>query len=138
MKHGIVHNGRSTTYYGNDATRYLAHRSAVFTFSKKEAAQKLRNAMSVGFRMLLAEELKAQGYSFSETYLKRLNKKTEAEEKKHAEEQLAHQKGQLRQFPTTTKPTSSKCVLCRKPIKKGTEYHDGEKGNRAHVVCAAK
>lgn len=135
MKHGIVTNGRTTTYYGNAATDLLVRQTAAHTYSKKEAIERLRASSSVSFFERLVEALKRVNSTFTEKELVTLRKHVEKEAARREAEALANRKADIRRNPKSKTPTTSRCMLCMKTLK-GSEYYDGGRGHRTHVVCA--
>jgi hypothetical protein len=136
MKHGVVTNGRTATYYGNEATRFMARMSATYCNSQKQAVEMVENARG-GHRKVLVEELQKLNYVFDKKWLDELYQKEEQEELEAQERARAKARAKYRAFPIEEKTTRSKCKLCGKFILKGAQYHDGGRvEGRAHVACA--
>lgn len=69
-KHGVVRSGKNTTYYGNDATDYLAKRWMVDCFDNRKAAKYVNKQkdgpykdalIAYGKRLRLIEDAKKPG-----------------------------------------------------------------------------
>lgn len=134
MKHGVVTDGRTTTYYGNSATRYFASQSALYTRDQEEATSKVE-ASRGDMRKILIEELEKLGYKFNKKWLKEQYDKEEAEEEEAKLRWAKTVREKMRKHPLGTKSTRSKCSICRGTISKSEDYHDGGVGHRAHVRC---
>jgi len=138
MRHGMVTNGRTTTYYGDDAQRMMARMSAQYCTSQAEADEKVEKVTSVYVRKYLVEALERVGYKFDPAKLAEYNARDEKMEAEQKAAAIVRHKARHRENPVLTKTTSSKCNFCQKRITKGQQYHDGGKGQRAHVACAAE
>lgn len=138
MKHGIVTNGRNTTYYGNEAQKYMARQAAMFCDDQERATRYVTECGSPDYRAALVSELRKMGFEFDEKLIDELNQRDIAAEAKTASERLAKLKETYRDtYPEVSMRTTSKCAFCKLGIKKGTSYYDGGKGRRAHTTCVA-
>lgn len=137
MKHGITSNGRTTTYYGNDAQQYMARQAALFCLDKIQAVEMVKNARTPGYRGVLVEELAKQGFTVSKKSIKAFDAADVARMAKERAEELAKVKSIYREYPLSSVSTSSKCSFCKRSIAKRTAYYDGGKSRRAHVGCAS-
>jgi hypothetical protein len=135
MKHGTVTNGRTTTYYGNDAQSYLARQAAMFCADQKAATELVTNCTGPNYRAALVDALQKMGYKFTKKLIEELNQRDAASEAKLIAKHLAKKKESFRSFELADTPTGSKCEFCKLKIKKGTTYYDGGRGARAHVAC---
>lgn len=135
MKHGIVTNGRTTTYYGNEAQNYLARQAAMFCADQKAATELVTNCTGPNYRAALVDELQKMGYKFTKKLIEELNQRDAANEAKLLAKLLAEKKARFRNFELTDTQTGSKCEFCKLKIKKGSTYYDGGRGARAHVAC---
>jgi len=135
VKHGIVTNGKTTTYYGNAATTAMARMMASHCFSQEEAREAVERSCGE-LREALIEALVAKGYVFKKKWLDELREKEKKEEGEARERARARHRAKYREFPVETRTTRSKCRLCRNYIRKGEPYHDGGvRGGRAHARC---
>jgi len=142
MKHGIVTNGRTTTFYGNAATMYVVRQAIASCFTLAEVEERLKNASSV-MRPFYIEEALRQKWKISAelfSWMEEDDKRQEEEQKK-----IIH-KNIVRYLASSTKKKAKSrlsipCFLCGGEIKGGQEYHAvtyDRKAYRGHKECVAK
>lgn len=68
MKYGVFTNGRTTTYYGNDATAALAWMSMLTAISQSDAEKKVLKAAG-SFQLALLDSMSKQGFIEPEKYI---------------------------------------------------------------------
>lgn len=156
MRHGVVTNGRTTTYYGSAAVSALAQMSAAHTDTWKEAEKKILSSKGA-YRQALIDVLVGRSLSLDGKYRNYKNfeitsdlqakldataeQERLAEEKakqkavrRHKQELREKLKGKSAKIARYS-PNIRSCSLCGKVILIGHKYKSVGK-RYAHDACA--
>lgn len=137
MKYGVFTNGRTTTYYGNDATAALAWMSMLTAISQSDAEKKVLKAAG-SFQLALLDSMSKQGFPVSDSLRKKVERK-QADYKK-AQESLARaalkKKFDGKPVKVAKRLISKKCALCAQDIAPLQGYQEAGQ-NKAHAACVS-